>query len=88
MFAVVGIPAQWSIGLLESICTPCSAHNNHYTSSHNFVPGNTKVPYSPEWLLFTIRLLVVRQTIDRWYKDVKTIGEALVLGILFALRRA
>ncbi len=46
----------------------CSAHEKHYTSSCFSVPGNPNNQYSPERLLFTTRLSVVRQAMDRLQK--------------------
>ncbi len=55
------------------------------TKAAKYVPGNTKILYSPEQLLSTIQLLFVRQTINRQYKGVKTLGDVLALGVLSAL---
>ncbi len=66
----------------------CSAHKKHYTSSYFSVPGNPDNMHSPEWLLFTTRLSVVSQMMDRWQeKGVRMLGDVLVLCILFPLFR-
>ncbi len=37
----------------------CTAHEMHYTSSHNFIPGNLKVPDYSNLFLFTLCVLIV-----------------------------
>ncbi len=37
------------------------SHKKHYMSYCPSIPGNPNIPYSPEWLLFTICLSVVCQ---------------------------
>ncbi len=83
------ISTQWRVLRVCVIITPsckctynCSNDKNHYTSSHNFVPETTKALHSPEQLLLTICLSVVRLRID----SVRMLGDALALSDLFALR--
>ncbi len=58
----------------------CSAHKNHYTSSHITIPGNPVVPDSPKCLLLIISITDHRQTFESWPDSVSKSSDMLDAG--------